>query len=51
MWTDRKQTDQILLPDNFTNNKNAQQLTPRSKQRPNIPLPNQRKSITPSRIQ
>ena len=45
MW-EKKQQEQNGLP-----LRNSQLLTPRSKLKPNVPLPNSRRSITPTRTQ
>ena len=52
MWGDKRYQDQPLLQNgsaNFSKNHPAQ--TPKNKGKPNIPLPNSRRSVTPTRVQ
>ena len=48
MWTGKRYQEQ---PTGTHSVQTQGQLTPRNKHKPNIPLPNSRRSITPSRVQ
>lgn len=52
MWAEKKSREQANWQYTSTNinRQQQQQLTPRQKQRPNVPLPN-RNNLTPSRIE
>lgn len=52
MWTEKRYNEQQNWPNgsNVSYKQNTQQ-TPRAKIKPGIPLPNSRRSITPSRVQ
>lgn len=51
MWSDKRYNEQNSWYNTSTQGSKISQLTPRSKARPNVPLPNSRRSITPSKIQ
>ncbi len=50
MWTDRKTIDLGNWTNSSANSRVSGNLTPRTKQKPNIPIQSQRRSITPSRM-
>ena len=52
MWAEKRYNDSTPWSQTSAQtSKNNSQLTPRSKLKPNVPLPNTRRSITPSRMQ
>ena len=51
MWADKRYNDQPLTQHGSINAKNNAPLTPRNKIKPNVPLPNSRRSVTPTRVQ
>lgn len=52
MWSEKRYNEQASWHNTSTQGSRVNpQLTPRSKLKPNIPLPNSRRSITPSKIQ
>ena len=52
MWGEKRYNDQPMTANGSVNmQRQSGHQTPRNKNRPNIPLPNSRRSITPSRVQ
>jgi len=52
MWADKRYQDQPLLHNGSANfPKNHPTQTPKNRGKPNIPLPNSRRSVTPTRVQ
>lgn len=50
MWAERKSRDQIYINTSTSQQKLQQQMTPRQKNRPHVPLPS-KNNLTPSRIE
>lgn len=50
MWVEKKSREQAYQNTSSSNQKYQQQMTPRQKNRPNVPLPN-KNNLTPSRIE